>query len=217
MAISFSSRSMSPVQWWVAFSWRSLSDVTSFVHFFIQPGYSGVFICLTIFSSFANSPMWTHHTDIASCTFSSILSACWHNFCQYKQACPHSYIMSCSLIVTVCYIILIGRTLRGPFIDILASSLLNEPIRPSCRSRSLNPPLHAGSNTSSHPWIPIWSDERVMHMHRTCELSHISQSMHGYQMVDMHRFDLSASTAATNAFRPLKYSSRVWFAWYNHL
>ena len=69
--------------------------------------------------------------------------------------------MSCSLIVTVCYIILTGRTLRGPFIDILASSLLNAPIKPFCKSRSLNPPLHAGSNTSSHPWIPEWSDEHA--------------------------------------------------------
>ena len=33
-----------------------------------------------------------------------------------------------------------------------------------------------------------------------------SQSMHGHQMVDMGRFDLSASTAAMNAFGPLKYS-----------
>jgi len=41
--------------------------------------------------------------------------------------------------------------------------------------------------------------------------------MHGQQMADMRRSNLSASAAAMNVFIPLKYSSQRWFSRYIHL
>ena len=44
-----------------------------------------------------------------------------------------------------------------------------------------------------------------------------SQSMHGQHKADMRRFNLSASAALKNDFRPLKYSSQVRLSRYIHL